>query len=574
MHTLVQVFSILNLLAFAALGVVTVRQWFARRNLAAKWAALSFGALGAVVLVARALPERPDALREHLLQRVVLAILVLFPYLLYRFTRAFRPAPRRLEQFVTAMTSIMVLWTFALPGRVPATGDPRPAWWWIYLTGFLVHWSVLSVVASARLWTAGKHQPTVARRRMQMLAFAATAITIAIFVSAGSSGDDKPGALASGIIAFASAIGFWLGLAPPDLVRMAWRRPEQARLQQAIVELVSFASGAEEVARRVLAPTADIVGARAVAVRDENGVVVAEHRGAEGPGVDGRPIEFEMQSGSLLVWTSPYAPFFGEDELNLMTTLAALTGLALDRARLFSQERDARVALERADQLKTDFIALAAHELRTPVTTIHGFVHTLHQIGHRLAPEQREELKHGLEQETARMARLVEQLLDLSRLDAEAISITPQQLNVRMRLVELVDSAVGVGQADVEVRVAGDLEANADPVVIERVVTNLVTNALRYGEPPFVVSAVQRDRHLRISVEDRGRGVPPEFVPELFERFARSEPSRQKGTGLGLAIARSYARAHRGDLLYHDAEPHGARFELVLPASSGGAGGK
>ena len=95
---------------------------------------------------------------------------------------------------------------------------------------------------------------------------------------------------------------------------------------------------------------------------------------------------------------------------------------------------------------------------------------------------------------------------------------------------------------------------------------NLVLNALRYGEPPVVVRAERQDRHFRLAVEDRGRGVAPEFVPNLFERFTRSGSSRERtGTGLGLAIARSYAHAHGGDLVYRPAVPQGARFELVLP---------
>jgi signal transduction histidine kinase len=83
-----------------------------------------------------------------------------------------------------------------------------------------------------------------------------------------------------------------------------------------------------------------------------------------------------------------------------------------------------------------------------------------------------------------------------------------------------------------------------------------------------IVTAERTDRHLRITVEDRGRGVEPRFVPDLFERFSRSEGSRASatGTGLGLAIARSYARAHGGDLVYEDAIPSGAKFRLVLPA--------
>ena len=71
-------------------------------------------------------------------------------------------------------------------------------------------------------------------------------------------------------------------------------------------------------------------------------------------------------------------------------------------------------------------------------------------------------------------------------------------------------------------------------------------------------------------VEDRGEGVPPQFVPELFDRFTRGSRARVGGAGLGLAIARSYARAHNGDLVYEDAEPHGARFQLVLPVKNGG----
>jgi signal transduction histidine kinase len=101
------------------------------------------------------------------------------------------------------------------------------------------------------------------------------------------------------------------------------------------------------------------------------------------------------------------------------------------------------------------------------------------------------------------------------------------------------------------------------------VIGNLITNAFRYGQPPVIVRAERTDNHLRITVEDRGVGVPAAFVPDLFERFSRSEASRAAavGTGLGLSIARSYARAHGGDLVYEDADPTGAAFRLVLPAN-------
>jgi len=89
---------------------------------------------------------------------------------------------------------------------------------------------------------------------------------------------------------------------------------------------------------------------------------------------------------------------------------------------------------------------------------------------------------------------------------------------------------------------------------------------LRYGEAPITISAEQRDRHFRLRVEDRGRGVAPEFVPHLFERFTRGRKSAEVGgaAGLGLSIAQSYAHAHGGELVYEQAKPRGASFELVL----------
>jgi signal transduction histidine kinase len=112
------------------------------------------------------------------------------------------------------------------------------------------------------------------------------------------------------------------------------------------------------------------------------------------------------------------------------------------------------------------------------------------------------------------------------------------------------------------------LAALVDPEAFDRILSNLITNALRYGKPPIAVEAAASDRHLRLAVEDRGPGVPNDFVPLLFERFTRSEASQQhhqRGTGLGLAIARAYARAHHGELYYEPAQPQGARFVLVLP---------
>jgi signal transduction histidine kinase len=563
MSELVQVVAYVNLVAFVALAVVAVLQWRMRRDRAAAWVALCFGALAVVVLLGQLIPEHPGSFGSNLLLRIDVAFLVVFPYLLFRFTMAFGPPDRRLYAFVSAMTVILVIWTFALP-HIPERGEPRSVAFNVYVAFFVVHWAVLSVASAWRLWRAGRRQPTVSRRRMQLLSVAAAALTLAIVLAASSTDPDSALAAAAGLLGTLAALGFMLGLSPPAILRTVWRRPEGVRVQQAIENLMRLATSQEEVAARVLQPMAAIVGARGIELRNEEGRVVGTHGDVGGHG----ETVVELDGGSVRAWTTPYAPFFGSEELALLRTLGSLTALALDRVRLFEQEHRARLDLERANQVKTNFVALAAHELRTPVTTIHGFVQTLHHLGDRLSEAERAELRTALEQQTARMALLVEQLLDLSRLDAHAIQIVPQQVLVRQRLEEIVVGAAGERRAAVELQAPAGLEARVDPNAFDRIVSNLVTNAFRYGEPPVIVSAERRDRHLRVAVEDRGRGVSPEFVPDLFERFTRSEGGRtaSSGTGLGLAIARSYARAHHGDLLYQPLSPHGARFELILPA--------
>lgn len=255
---------------------------------------------------------------------------------------------------------------------------------------------------------------------------------------------------------------------------------------------------------------------------------------------------------------------FTVDDANLLQIVAERVALGIERALVYDE-------LVRMGQVQRDFVALAAHELRAPATTVYGLAATLQSRAHDLDAETLAELRDTLYAQADRLRRLVDQLLDLSRLDSRTVRIKRGRVALKPHL-ESVVSAVATPEDDVVVRVPTDLEAYVDAVAIEHVVSNLVTNALRYGAGPITVSAEASDRHLRIAVEDRGEGVQDEFVPFLFDRFQRSERSRLSpgGTGLGLAIAQSYAQAHGGDLVYTPAEPTGARFELVIPSPTNG----
>ncbi|HEV2591012.1 MAG TPA: GAF domain-containing protein [Gaiellaceae bacterium] len=244
---------------------------------------------------------------------------------------------------------------------------------------------------------------------------------------------------------------------------------------------------------------------------------------------------------------------FTVEDVELLTIVAERVALAIERARVHEET----VML---DQLKLNFVAVASHELRTPATAVYGSLATIFARP-ELDPQIRDELLLTAYQQSDRLRQLLEQLLDLSRLDDKTVHVRPRPVAIHAELREIASHIVPPS-TPIELRIDEALAANVDPLVLERVVSNLLTNALRYGTPPLVLSAEQRDRHLRVAVEDHGTGVPEELIPHLFERFTRG--TENTGTGLGLAIARAYARAHGGDLVYETGED-GARFELIVP---------
>ncbi|HZT93498.1 MAG TPA: GAF domain-containing protein [Gaiellaceae bacterium] len=251
---------------------------------------------------------------------------------------------------------------------------------------------------------------------------------------------------------------------------------------------------------------------------------------------------------------------FTRDEVELLQIVAERVAIAVERAQLHEE-------LIQLDQLKLNFVAIASHELRTPATSVYGVLKTLAERGRELDEGLREELlRVGVEQ-GERLRRLLEELLDLSRLDARAISVDPRPVVLKRALADVVRGALATSDA-VDLDVPDDLAAVVDPLVLERVVSNLVANAVRYGAPPIRIEAHQRDRHLRVVVEDAGPGVPDELEGRIFDRFARGGGTNS-GHGLGLAIARAYAQAHGGDLVY-DPRARGARFELLIPQELNG----
>jgi signal transduction histidine kinase len=230
--------------------------------------------------------------------------------------------------------------------------------------------------------------------------------------------------------------------------------------------------------------------------------------------------------------------------------------------------RDAVDDLRRANTLKDHFIATASHELRTPLTSIAGFSSTVLERWSTLGEDDRVRFVGIIDAQAQRLVRLVDELLDMARIDAGSINPRQQDVELLPLLEELI---VLLDGSDAALTCAPGLVVTADPDYLAQVLTNLIANALRYGRPPIRIDATSADGRARIEVVDHGDGVADDFRPYLFDKFtqARRDPAQPvEGTGLGLSIARGLVRAMGGELTHEPVEPNGARFVVDLPLAT------
>jgi two-component system sensor histidine kinase SenX3 len=242
----------------------------------------------------------------------------------------------------------------------------------------------------------------------------------------------------------------------------------------------------------------------------------------------------------------------------LVTTAALLAGtLALRRAA----ERSARLAEDRQT-----FLDHVAHELRTPAAAVQALTEEL-ASGH-VAPEKEPQYRAHLLRESRRLSALVEDTLDLTRLDAGRLAFKMEPADLRDVVRRAIEESDGAGRVVATLPDAAVVRP-VDEGTLRRAVKNLVENAVRHGggEKPVTVALEASDGHASIVVADQGRGIAAAHLPRLFERFYRvpSKTHEVKGVGLGLALCREVARAHGGDVTVASRVGHGSTFTLRIP---------
>jgi two-component system sensor histidine kinase KdpD len=275
----------------------------------------------------------------------------------------------------------------------------------------------------------------------------------------------------------------------------------------------------------------------------------------------------EHAVGVLAWFGEASGTFLDSDQLSLFSTLASHISLALERARLAEERTEARIRAEH-EHLRSTLLSSVSHDLRTPLATITGATTTLLEPGPDAAPEDQRLLLTTIHQESCRLQRLVNNLLDLTRLESGQVRVLKEWVPVE----EVVGSAVirmeePLGERPLSVNLP-EAWVPLDPVLFEQVLLNLLDNALKFSpaESPIEIGGWLTDSQITLTVADSGVGIAIGEEERIFEKLFRgTRASQTPGAGLGLAICRGIMQAHGGTIHATGRPGGGTQFILELP---------
>jgi signal transduction histidine kinase len=260
---------------------------------------------------------------------------------------------------------------------------------------------------------------------------------------------------------------------------------------------------------------------------------------------------------------------FTDEDLNLLLALAGQATIAVENLRLHSEIKKANELLQEYDRLKSEFVGIVAHDFRRPLMAIRGFAELVLEE-EDLPIESRREFMRTVISETDHLAQLANDTLLITQIETGQLSFNFREVDLGPFILEAVP--LGISEHSVLMDVPQSLpKIWADPDRLRQVVTNLVTNAVKYSPEGGSITVRCRERgpqHVVIAVIDHGLGIPPEQVPKLFQKFARirsDEHLKISGTGLGLYICRLIVEGHGGQIWVESAPGKGSTFAMALP---------
>jgi len=575
-------------IAFAILAIRTLAAWIHQPDRRHGNLAIAIGSLAIVILLAPTLGG--GGANTQLLTDVAAVAFLVSGYGLLMFRDSFVPFGVAKTRLVTVLIVVVGLLDVAaqLPANPESPHNPLQS---LALVGTVGIWAFCILEPIVTFWIASRGRPEVEKARLRAISagYAGLLLVVLVGTVAGAVND----AFSVVIYLFALAIVpvLYVAFFPPAWVRRIWRQPEEDQFRHALHDLLLYSPDRATLADRALAWAERLVGGDAAFVLDSDGSVLAARgiSSAEAADLNGKfsylivngtgdthapwragpslavPLEMRQGRGAMVIVSGRLSPLFGDDEQARLHQYAASITAGLDRVTLSSRI----AALERA---KTDFLNVASHELRGPMTVIKGYL-TMLEAGALgdMSPKAKSVLPL-LISKSDEVNWMVEQMIEASRLEEGRLALKRQHADI----VELTDSAIdGVRMllSDHELKVdvpVEAIEAQVDPDRFQIVVRNLLSNAAKYSPAGTDISVDVRqvDGHASVSVTDQGVGISEHDQEQLFSRFGRIETSAHvQGTGLGLWLSREIARMHDGDLTVSSTLGGGSTFTFTVPVS-------
>ncbi len=582
----------LTAVVFIALGIATGISWYRRRGRADGFLALSLILLAAVATLGRiqALVGLSSPTGRVLNVISILAFLGSgFAVLLFRDSLL----PLKLPTIRLAVALLVVSCVIG----VAVTLVVGNAGGWISLAlalELILSWSIFIGEPIVRFWLASRSLRRVQRARMRALStgFGMLIAILLVAVLGGSALQSPLAIIAVQVFALAAAPFIYFSFDPPVLLRTYWRMKESAELRAAIRDLLLSSTTQQALAEKAAPWAMRLVGADScfvvspkdsfmayVGIEPERvAAIVAELPGTDtSQTISGRgrttavvPLLLTEGNGLLGVETGPYTPMFGTDELQQLDAFATSITAGLERARV--GERIA--AMERN---KSQFLNLASHELRGPVTVIRGYVSMLEKGLCGDLNDLGRQAAHTMSAKVIEINELIEQMMESARLEDDRLFLRPETVDLR----EIAKAAVEGARPLVDANHSIDLElpettvpVDVDADRIQTILANLISNALKYSPAggPVRCVVVLRSYLASVSVSDTGLGIAVEDMSILFTRFGRvatPETEHLPGTGLGLFLGQQLAHLHGGEITVESRLGEGSTFTLLLPQSAG-----
>lgn len=606
-----QLLELLTLLPFALIFLVVLRDVARNPYRATVNTALFFGALTLAVTIGW-VTDLAGLVQPAWFEGVTRAMAVALPYILLRLVSDFADVPRWLLRAAEVGLALGLVAVFVWVDLPPAVTLP-----------IVAYFIVLQLYSALKFFTAARREHGVTGRRMQAAAVGSILLGAAILVAglrAALGQTDAWGEPLLRLMLLGAGIAYLAGFAPPGLLRRAWQQPElraflqrvselpwlgdTAAVVQGIEEGAAASFGAERATVSLWDPAAEVL--RVPGVDPERGgaetkpgefivgrafaegrAIFTPNAAADDPenaaiyahwnarAIMAAPIVAGDERLGVLAVYGRRTPVFAREDLDLVQLLADQAAITLKSRRLLEEAAGIR-AREEATRLRDDFLSAAAHDIKTPLTAITGYAQIL-ELRAEANPDQPVDaaILRRISSETERLRELVARLLDVGRADAGGILPEEREATDLADLARDICARQGTRRhpcvvADAE----SPVTAHVDPVRIAQLLENLIENGKKYSPDGGEITirlwqeTGPEGDVARISVRDRGIGIPPDDLPHIFERFRRAtniDDRRFAGMGLGLYICRTIVEQHGGRIWVESRVGEGSTFHVALP---------